>query len=163
VAGEAGENLHSVRPGLHARHGWPHDRRPPAAETPPGLLIEDKPGASGNTGTDAVARRPDGYTLGISIGGPLAINRAVFARCPTSAGYHDHREVATQPTHSRSGARLGVDTVAELIALLKKNPATPYNFGSIGNGSLSHLAMAAIALATAPRSSTSPMRARPGR
>src|SRR5262249_7714609 len=42
-------------------------------------------------------------------------------------------------------AGLGVDTVAALIDLLKKNPGK-YNFGSIGNGSLSHLAMEAIAL-----------------
>ena len=38
-----------------------------------------------------------------------------------------------------------MDNVAELIALLKRNPGK-YNFGSIGNGSLSHLAMEAIAL-----------------
>ena len=36
-------------------------------------------------------------------------------------------------------------TVAELIALLKREPGK-YNFGSIGNGSLSHLAMEAVAL-----------------
>src|SRR3954447_17710699 len=39
------------------------------------FVIENKPGASGNTGTDAVAKAaPDGYTIGVSIGGPLAIN-----------------------------------------------------------------------------------------
>ena len=38
-----------------------------------------------------------------------------------------------------------MNTVAELIALIKKDPGK-YNFGSIGNGSLSHLAMEAIAL-----------------
>ena len=38
-----------------------------------------------------------------------------------------------------------VNSVAELIALLKREPGE-YNFGSIGNGSLSHLAMEAIAL-----------------
>jgi len=37
------------------------------------FVVEDKPGASGNLGTDAVAKAaPDGYTLGISIAGPLA-------------------------------------------------------------------------------------------
>ena len=41
---------------------------------------------------------------------------------------------------------LGVNSVAELVALLKREPGK-YNFGSIGNGSLSHLAMEAIAIA----------------
>ena len=114
------------------------------------FVIEDKPGASGNIGTDAVAKaEPDGYTLGISIGGPLAINPLLFSKMP----YDPARDiatitmVATQPSALAVNARLGVDTVAELIALLKKNPGK-YNFGSIGNGSLSHLAMAAIALAS---------------
>ena len=44
------------------------------------FVVENKPGASGNLGTDAVAKAdPDGYTLGISIGGPLAINTLLFA------------------------------------------------------------------------------------
>ena len=37
------------------------------------FIVENKPGASGMLGTDAVAKaEPDGYTIGISIGGPLA-------------------------------------------------------------------------------------------
>jgi tripartite-type tricarboxylate transporter receptor subunit TctC len=114
------------------------------------FVVEDKPGASGNIGTDAVAKaEPDGYTLGISIGGPLAINPMLFSKMP-----YDPRTdlapitmVATQPSALVVNARLGVDTVAALIALLKQNPGK-YNFGSIGNGSLSHLAMEAIALAS---------------
>jgi tripartite-type tricarboxylate transporter receptor subunit TctC len=114
------------------------------------FVIEDKPGASGNIGTDAVAKaEPDGYTLGISIGGPLAINPLLFSKMP----YDPAKDltaitlVATQPSALAVNARLGVDSVAALIALLKKNPGK-YNFGSIGNGSLSHLAMEAIALAS---------------
>jgi tripartite-type tricarboxylate transporter receptor subunit TctC len=114
------------------------------------FVIEDKPGASGNIGTDAVAKaEPDGYTLGISIGGPLAINPLLFSKMP----YDPAKDltaitmVATQPSALAVNARLGVDSVAALIALLKKNPGK-YNFGSIGNGSLSHLAMEAIAQAS---------------
>ena len=45
------------------------------------FVIENKPGASGNTGTDAVAKAaPDGATIGISIGGPLAINTLLFSQ-----------------------------------------------------------------------------------
>jgi len=112
------------------------------------FVVEDKPGASGNLGTDAVAKaEPDGYTLGVSIAGPLAINTLLFGKLP----YDPHKDfayvtmLATQPSALAVNARLGVNTVAELVALLKKNPGK-YNFGSIGNGSVSHLAMAAIAL-----------------
>jgi tripartite-type tricarboxylate transporter receptor subunit TctC len=111
------------------------------------FIIENKPGASGNIGTDAVAKaEPDGYTLGVSIGGPLAINTLLFAKLP----YDPVKDIApvtqlvTQPSILAINASLGVNTVDELIALLKKEPGK-FNFGSIGNGSLSHLAMEAIA------------------
>jgi len=117
------------------------------------FVVEDKPGASGNLGTDAVAKaEPDGYTLGLSIAGPLAINALLFGKLP-----YDPRKdfayvtmVATQPSALAVNARLGVGTVAELVDLLKKNPGK-YNFGSIGNGSVSHLAMEAVALASGTR------------
>jgi tripartite-type tricarboxylate transporter receptor subunit TctC len=112
------------------------------------FIVENKPGASGNLGTDAVAKaEPDGYTLGLSIGGPLAINPILFGRLP----YDPKKDLAfvttlaTQPSALAVNNELGVSNVAELIALLKKNPGK-YNFGSIGVGSLSHLAMEAIAL-----------------
>src|SRR5262252_9191900 len=47
------------------------------------FVVENKPGASGNLGTDIVAKAtPDGSTLGVSIGGPLAINTLLFSRLP---------------------------------------------------------------------------------
>jgi tripartite-type tricarboxylate transporter receptor subunit TctC len=112
------------------------------------FVVEDKPGASGNIGTDAVAKAdPDGYTLGISIGGPLAINPMLFSKMPydPKTDLAAVTMIATQPSALAVNSRLGVSSVAELVALLKKNPGK-YNFGSIGNGSLSHLAMAALAL-----------------
>src|SRR5262249_51044465 len=40
------------------------------------FIVENKPGASGNTGTEAIAKAdPDGYTIGLSIVGPLALNK----------------------------------------------------------------------------------------
>jgi len=49
----------------------------------PRLRSSYKPGASGNLGTDAVAKvAPDGSIIGVSIGGPLAINRVLFAKLP---------------------------------------------------------------------------------
>jgi tripartite-type tricarboxylate transporter receptor subunit TctC len=112
------------------------------------FVVENKPGASGNLGTDAVAKAaPDGLTIGVSIGGPLAINTLLFAKLP----YDPHKDIVpvtqlvTQPSVLAVNPSLGVNSVAELVSLLKKNPGK-YNFASIGNGSLSHLAMEAIAI-----------------
>jgi tripartite-type tricarboxylate transporter receptor subunit TctC len=117
------------------------------------FIVENRPGASGMTGTDTVAKaEPDGYTIGISIGGPLAINTLLFSKMP----YDPARDLelitvlTTQPSVLTVPANLNVKTVAELIALIKQNPAK-YNFGSIGNGSLSHLAMEAIAIKSGVR------------
>ena len=111
------------------------------------FVVENKPGASGNIGTDAVAKAaPDGATIGISIGGPLAINTLLFSNLP----YDPRKDIApitqlvTQPSALVVNNDLKVNTVAELIALVKANPGK-YNFASIGNGSLSHLAMEALA------------------
>jgi len=54
-------------------------------------------------------------------------------------------QLVTQPSALAVNQGLKVNTVGELIALLKANPGK-YNFASIGNGSLSHLAMEAVAL-----------------
>ncbi len=111
-------------------------------------LVENRPGASGNTGTDVVAKaEPDGATIGISIGGPLAINTLLFAKLP-----YDPRKdltlitlLVTQPSVLAVNASLGVSDARALVDVIKRNPGK-YAFGSIGAGSLSHLAMEAIAL-----------------
>ncbi len=112
------------------------------------FIVENKPGASGNTGTDAVAKAaPDGSTIGISIGGPLAINTLLFGNLP----YDPKKDLAlitmlvTQPSALAVNTSLGVNTPRELIDLIEHNPGK-YAYGSIGTGSLSQLAMEAIAL-----------------
>ena len=110
------------------------------------FVVENKPGAGGNTGTDAVAKaEPDGATIGVSIGAPLAINTILFSKLP----YDPKKDIAaitqlvTIPSVLAVSKDLGVNSVAELVALLKREPGK-YNFASIGNGSLSHLSMEAI-------------------
>ena len=112
------------------------------------FVVENKPGASGNIATDAIAKAaPDGSTIGVSIGGPLAINTLLFSHLP----YDPKKDIApisqliTQPSILAVSPALKVDSVGALIALLKANPGK-YNFASIGNGSLSHLAMEALAI-----------------
>jgi tripartite-type tricarboxylate transporter receptor subunit TctC len=112
------------------------------------FVVENKPGASGNTGTDAMAKaEPDGATIGVSIGGPLAINTLLFSKLP----YDPKKDLAlitmlvSQPSALAVNASLGVKDTAALVALIKKNPGK-YAYGSIGTGSLSQLAMEAIAL-----------------
>jgi tripartite-type tricarboxylate transporter receptor subunit TctC len=112
------------------------------------FLVENKPGASGNIGTDAVAKAaPDGSTIGISIGGPLAINTLLFSNLP----YDPRKDIAavtqliSQPSALVVSPDMKANSVAELVALIKAHPGK-YNFASIGNGSVSQLAMEAIAI-----------------
>ncbi|MDB5571980.1 MAG: Tripartite-type tricarboxylate transporter, receptor component TctC [Hyphomicrobiales bacterium] len=111
------------------------------------FIVENRPGAGGNTGTDAVVKAaPDGSTIGLSILGPLAMNTVLMKSMP----YDPFRDVALvsmltlQPSVLAVSNELGVNTLQELFALLKKNPGK-YNYASIGRGSLSHLSMALIA------------------
>jgi tripartite-type tricarboxylate transporter receptor subunit TctC len=117
------------------------------------FLIENRPGAGGVTGTDVVAKaRPDGSTIGISIGGPLAINTLLFAKLP----YNPATDLAlitlltSQPSVLVVNSRVKVNNIGELIALMKREHGK-FNYGSIGTGSLSHLAMEAIALKSGTR------------
>ena len=110
------------------------------------VVIENRPGAGGNTGTDAMAKAaPDGYTIGASITGPLVNNTVLYTKlpynpftdlAPITFGVHQPNVIAVSPA-------LGVNSMPELFALLKKNPGK-YNYASIGAGSLSHLSMELI-------------------
>jgi len=112
------------------------------------FVVENKPGASGNTGTDIVAKAaPDGSVIGISLGGPLAINTILFSQLP----YDPAKDIApitlltALPSVLVVPSNLNVATVADFVALLKKD-ASKVSYGSIGAGSLSQLCMEAIGL-----------------
>jgi tripartite-type tricarboxylate transporter receptor subunit TctC len=107
------------------------------------VIVENKPGAGGNLGTGLVARAaPDGYTLGLSIPGPLAVNTVLYKKMD----YDPFKElvpitlVALSPNVLVVDPRLGVSTVKEFIDYVKARPGK-LNYGSVGNGSASHLTM----------------------
>ena len=111
------------------------------------MIVENKAGASGNLGTDAIAKATaDGSTIGVSIAGPLGVNGLLFKKMP----YDPAKDLelvsiaATQPSVLVVPATLGVSSTDELIALMKKNPGK-YNYASMGAGSISHLAMESLA------------------
>jgi tripartite-type tricarboxylate transporter receptor subunit TctC len=111
------------------------------------VIVENKPGAGGMIGTDAVAKSPpDGHTIGVSIVGPLVNNKLLYKKMP----YDPERDLlpvtlaVTQPSLLVVPADRNVATLPELIAYLKARP-NQGSFASIGIGSLSHLTMERVA------------------
>lgn len=114
------------------------------------FLVENRPGAGGNLGTNIVAKSaPDGYTLGMSITGPLVNNTVLYKSLP----YDPFRDLAPislaaiMPGVLTVSSSLGVDSAQDLFALLKKNPGK-YNYASVGAGTVAHLSMELIKLKT---------------
>ncbi len=105
------------------------------------VVVENKPGAGGNVGTDFVAKSPaDGYTLLMSYVGTQAINGSVY-KSLSYEPYKDFAPVATLATVPFAlvvNQNFPVRSAAELIAYAKAHPGA-VNFGSAGNGSLNHL------------------------
>src|SRR3990170_3614114 len=107
------------------------------------VIVENRPGAGGNLGTALIAKAaPDGYTIGLSIGGPLAVNTVLYSKLPYDP-FTDLAPitlVAASPNVLVVDPKLGVGSVKEFVALAKSQPGK-LNYGSVGNGSASHLTM----------------------
>jgi tripartite-type tricarboxylate transporter receptor subunit TctC len=111
------------------------------------VIVENRAGAGGNTGTNVIAKaQPDGHTFGISIMGPLVVNPMIMKTVPYDAvkDLTPLSHIASQPGVLVVTPGSGFDTVEALVAKLKADPEK-YTYGSIGKGSVSHLAMALIA------------------
>jgi tripartite-type tricarboxylate transporter receptor subunit TctC len=107
------------------------------------IVIDNRPGAGGNVGTAAVAHaQPDGYTLLFTIQGPLV----TAPQLSRNLGYDPAKDlapvtlVATSPNVLVVEPSLGAATLAEFVRVAKARPGQ-LNYGSVGNGSASHLAM----------------------
>lgn len=110
------------------------------------VLVENKPGAGGNLGADAVAKSaPDGHTLVMGAVATHAINPWLYTRLPYDPvrDFTPITRVAQVPNvlvvNAETAARLKIDTLADLVAYAQRNPGR-LNYGSGGNGSAGHLA-----------------------
>ncbi len=107
------------------------------------LVVENRPGAGGMLGMDVVAKAaPDGYTLGIGFNGPIAFAPFMYRKMPYQPGRDLLPVVLTtsQPNVLAVSASVPAQTVPEFVAWAKKQ-AGKVSYGSVGNGSSSHLSM----------------------
>jgi tripartite-type tricarboxylate transporter receptor subunit TctC len=106
------------------------------------VVVDNKPGASGNIGNQLVARaRPDGYTLLVSYSGYHVGNPHLFKQ----AGWDPIKDFAPVAMMTRApqvialSPKVPANTLPELIAYAKANPGK-LNYASSGNGSIQHIA-----------------------
>jgi len=106
------------------------------------VIVENKPGAGGNIGADAVARAPaDGYTLLFGTSGPLAINQYLYRKISYTPdkNFAPVIRIGHLPNVLLVNPQVQAKSVAELVALAKAKPDA-LSFASSGNGASSHLA-----------------------
>ena len=110
------------------------------------VIVDNRPGAGGNLGANLVAKAaPDGLTLVMGAVATHAINPWLYTKIPYDpiADFTPITGVAQVPNvlvmNAQTAAKLGIDSVADLVAYAKRNPGK-LNYGSGGNGSAGHLA-----------------------
>lgn len=113
---------------LNARLGWT-------------LVVDNRPGAGGNIGVDAVAKAPaDGYTIVLGQTSNLAINPTLYPKL----SYDPFKDlapvslVAVAPLAVVVSADSPYKTLADLVTAAKAKPGA-INFASPGNGTVAHL------------------------
>ena len=109
------------------------------------VVIDNRPGAGGNIGADAVAKSaPDGYTLLMGTVGTHAINHSLFAQNGQKMPFDPVKDFApvtlcaAVPNVMVINPKLPVNSVAEFIQYAKANPGK-VNMASSGNGTSIHL------------------------
>jgi len=112
-----------------------------AAATGWTFVVDNKPGAGGNLGVDAVAKAsPDGYTIVLGQTSNIAINPTLYAKMP----YDSQKDLApivvlaTAPLVMVTAASKPYKTLADTVSAAKAKPSQ-INFASPGNGTVAHL------------------------
>ncbi len=110
------------------------------------VLVENRPGAGGNIGADAIAKAvPDGNTIGIAATATHAVNPWLYSKMPFNAAtdFAPITLMVRVPNvlvmNAQTAQKLRIQTLADLIAYARAHPGQ-LNFGSGGNGSAGHLA-----------------------
>jgi len=107
------------------------------------VIVDNKPGAGGNVGTAMVAKaEADGYTFLFTIQGPL-VTAPLLSKGLSYDPVKDLAPVtlvATSPNVLVVDLKLGANTLADFVRIAKQKQGS-LNYGSVGNGSASHLAM----------------------
>ena len=105
------------------------------------VLIDNRAGAGGNTGTDMVAKSaPDGSTIVLASPGPMSVNPSLYKKMP----FDPQRDLAAVIQISKFPLVLEVNpqfpakNIAEFMAYVKTR-SSELNFGSAGNGTPQHL------------------------
>jgi tripartite-type tricarboxylate transporter receptor subunit TctC len=107
------------------------------------VIIENRPGANGNIGTEVAARaNPDGYTLLMVTAGTHGVNPGLYRKLPWDAvkDFAPVSLVAMVPNIMVINNSVPVKNVKELVAFLKANPGK-HSYGSPGHGSTAHMSM----------------------
>ena len=107
------------------------------------FVVENRAGAGGNIGADAVAKAPaDGYTLLVSTNGVFAINKALYKSMPfdPDKDLQPISLLATAPQMLVVQPSLGVKSFKDFLDYARRNP-DKLSYGSVGAGSASHLTM----------------------
>ena len=105
------------------------------------FVVENRPGAGGNLGVDAVAKSPaDGYTLVLGQTSNLAINPSLYSKMPYDAQKDlvPIVHVADAPLVLVTNADSPFKTLADVVKAAKEKPGR-INFASPGNGTVAHL------------------------
>jgi tripartite-type tricarboxylate transporter receptor subunit TctC len=110
------------------------------------VIVDNRPGAGGNIGADAVAKAaPDGLTIGIAATATHAVNPWLYKRMPykVETDFAPITQMVRVPNvlvmNAETAQRLHIQSVADLIAYARAHPGQ-LNYGSGGNGSAGHLA-----------------------
>ena len=114
------------------------------------VIVDYRAGAGGSVGADFVAKSDaDGYTLLMANTGTMTINPAIYPKNPyqTLRDFAPVARTAMQPLAILVNPSVPAHSIQELVALAKKNPGK-LNYGSAGNGGISHLVPEMLKAAT---------------